>query len=318
VRRRTILRMTAALAAAALIGIAGGCSGASSSPPAAAEAVSPAAPESHTSASIAPTAAPDHPRVYPWLASHDPADAVAVRIARPAGCENTVEEAGSFGDWLRHLPLRKGTLPVRLFDGSLKANQDAHVAVVDIDTGTRNLQQCADSLIRLRAEHLFAAGRAADIHFDFTSGDRVEFARWVAGFTPVVRGSSVTWSRGQPREPSHATLRAYLDVIFQYAGTRSLARELQPVGDIHDMRIGDIFITPGSPGHAVIVVDMIVAGGGHGGRKLFMLAQGYMPAQDIHVLKNPAAGASPWYDLEFGDTLRTPEWTFSRTDLRRF
>jgi hypothetical protein len=50
---------------------------------------------------------------------------------------------------------------------------------------------------------------------------------------------------------------------------------------------------------------------------VFLLAQGYMPAQSVHVLKNPAS-ASPWYALDFGAELRTPEWTFRRTDLRRF
>ena len=44
-----------------------------------------------------------------------------------------------------------------------------------------------------------------------------------------------------------------------------------------------------------------------------------MPAQDMHVLRNPAAGNdNPWYGLDFGETLRTPEWTFKSTDLQRF
>jgi hypothetical protein len=308
-----------------------GCSPATS-PPAAPEtassavATAAAAPGSGERAAAAPTgeraaAAPDPSdsaqRVgYAWLTAYDPASAVAARFARPANSVSTAEEAGSFGDWLRHLPLKKGNPPVLLFDGRPKANQAGHAAVVDIDTGTRDLQQCADSIIRLRAEYLFAAGRAAEIHFNFTSGDRVDFKRWLAGETPVARGNAVTWTRGQPREASHAVLRKYLDVIFEYAGTQSLAKELRPVPSVRDMRIGDVFITPGSPGHAVIVVDMAAQAGG--GRKFFMLAQGYMPAQDMHVLWNPSAADTAWYDVDFGDTLRTPEWTFSRTDLRRF
>ena len=44
-----------------------------------------------------------------------------------------------------------------------------------------------------------------------------------------------------------------------------------------------------------------------------------MPAQQMHVLKNlPDADASPWYRLDFGDRLLTPEWVFPRDSLRRW
>ena len=52
--------------------------------------------------------------------------------------------------------------------------------------------------------------------------------------------------------------------------------------------------------------------------KVFLLAQSYMPAQDIHILKSFDNYISPWYKLDFGDTLNTPEWTFTRGDLYRF
>ena len=55
------------------------------------------------------------------------------------------------------------------------------------------------------------------------------------------------------------------------------------------------------------------------GDNVFLLVQSYMPAQDVHVLRNPAKGpADPWYDTNFGEALRTPEWTFARSTLRRF
>ena len=90
------------------------------------------------------------------------------------------------------------------------------------------------------------------------------------------------------------------------------------------MRIGDFFIQGGFPGHAVIIVDMAEAiepktGGGR--RKYFLLAQSYMPAQDMHVLRNPA-GESPWYAFDTGEAdresresgspvaVRTPEVEF--------
>lgn len=48
-----------------------------------------------------------------------------------------------------------------------------------------------------------------------------------------------------------------MDIIFAYAGTLSLENELIPV-DLSDMEIGDVFIQGGSPGHAVVVVDIAV------------------------------------------------------------
>lgn len=86
---------------------------------------------------------------------------------------------------------------------------------------------------------------------------------------------------------------------------------------IQDMQPGDVFIKGGSPGHAVIVVDM--ATDVKTGKKMFMLAQSYMPAQEIQVLKNPNNSLlSPWYSLDFGDNLETPEWDFTSKELKRF
>src|SRR5262245_19513806 len=71
---------------------------------------------------------------------------------------------------------------------------------------------------------------------------------------------------------------------------------------------GDVFIQAGYPGHAVIVVDVAKDRQGH---KVFLLAQSYMPAQDMQILRNPELRAlGPWYDANFGAILRTPEWTF--------
>jgi hypothetical protein len=96
-----------------------------------------------------------------------------------------------------------------------------------------------------------------------------------------------------------------------------LSRELQPVDNVSDMRIGDVFIKGGFPGHAVIVVDM--AANPTTGKKVFLLAQSYMPAQDVHILRNPANPKSnPWYELAFGERLHTPEWTFTAKELKRF
>jgi hypothetical protein len=254
---------------------------------------------------------------YPWLAKYDSSASVTARIPEPAKFHRLQSVPGDFADWCRRLPLRPPGTPVKLFDGRPSPSQDNHAAVIDIDTGTRDLQQCADAVIRLRAEYLYSVNRFEDIHFNFTSGDRADFTKWAAGDKPSVKGSTVAWVRGAAPGTGHASFRSYLDMVFTYAGTVSLAKELKPVEKIEDMQVGDVFIHPGSPGHAALVIDVAMQPGA--GKRIFLLAQGFMPAQDIHILKNLKDPAlSPWFATDFGDKLETPSWTFEKTDLMRF
>ena len=83
------------------------------------------------------------------------------------------------------------------------------------------------------------------------------------------------------------------------------------------IQIGDVFILGGFPGHAVLVVD--VCENKSTGEKLFLIQQSYMPAQEIHVLKNlNNSEISPWYSVNFSGDLETPEWTFTKEQLMRW
>jgi hypothetical protein len=268
-------------------------------------------------AALAAIAAAPSGAAYPWLSSYDPAQSIENRIPVPAGYERLTISTGGFGDWLRHLPLKPGTPEVLLYNGQKKANQGAHAAVVDIDVGSQDLQQCADAIIRFRAEFLYSQDRYEDIRFRYTNGDEVDFRHWIDGNRPVFRNNSVVWVKLEAADISYANFRKYLDNIFQYAGSMSLNQELVPVKDPASVNIGDVFIKPGSPGHAVLVVDL--ACDSRTGQKIFLLAQSFMPAQNVHLLKNPqSTRLSPWFEAEFGSTLVTPEWQFSRSELRRF
>jgi hypothetical protein len=253
---------------------------------------------------------------YSWLSSYDTKETIASRIPAPQGFGREPAATGSFSEWLRNLPLKKGTPPVHLFDGRLKGNQSAHAAVVEIDTGSKDLQQCADAVMRLRAEFFYARKDNANIHFQFTSGDVAAFTKWAEGFRPNVNGNRVSWTKNAASDGSYSSFRAYLNTVFTYAGSASLSQEMLK-RELRDLRAGDVFIEGGYPGHAVIIVD--TAKDPRSGRRLFLLAQSYMPAQEVHILRNPADGAlSPWYDANVGSTLRTPEWTFKPEHLRRF
>lgn len=250
---------------------------------------------------------------YPWSDGLASAGTLETAILPPPGFARVAAESGSFGAWLRGLPLKPSGAPVLLFNGKEKPRQDAHTAVLAIDTGTRDLQQCADAIMRLRAEWLFAAERFDDIAFNFTEGGRVPFSRWAKGERPNPSGK--TWKKSAAADKSYASFRKYMDNVFAYAGTASLEKELNSAST-PDLQIGDVFIKGGFPGHAVLIADL--AEHAVTKAKRFLLIQSFMPAQEMHVLKNPANGdGSPWYAPPDGD-LVTPEWTFALGSLKRW
>jgi hypothetical protein len=79
------------------------------------------------------------------------------------------------------------------------------------------------------------------------------------------------------------------------------------------LQVGDVFIQGGSPGHAILVVDMVQSANG---TKLMLLAQSYMPSQEFHVLLG-FTNLSPWYPVPLAE-LETPEWRFPAGSLRHF
>lgn len=237
-------------------------------------------------------------------------------IPTPAGFEREQAESSSFTYYLRNLELKEDKT-VLLYNGLEKDNQDAQYAVIKMDVGNKDLQQCADAVIRLRAEYLYGQKMYDKIHFKFTSGENAEYTAYANGSRPVVIQNSVRWHESVAKKDfGYKIFRKYLDMVFTYAGTLSLNGELHKIMP-EEIQPGDVFIQTGYPyGHAVIVVDVAVNKAT--GRKAFMLAQSYMPAQEIHILKNPEKNNDPWFYDNFGRELVTPEWTFKAIDLKRF
>lgn len=229
---------------------------------------------------------------------------------------NRVDESEeSFGAFLRNLPLKpKGSL-VTFYNGEQKSNNYVYDAVVDLPIGKRDLHQCADAVMRLRADYLYAQKRYDDIHFNFTNGFTAEYSRWKNGERISVNGNTVKWRSGAQASASPESYWKYLEMVFAYAGTASLEKELTSIST-EEANIGDVFIQGGFPGHAVIIVDKCQHQ--ETGEVLVALAQSYMPAQEIQVLLNPNSKAhTVWYNLK-NEELNTPEWTFTKNDLKRF
>ena len=241
---------------------------------------------------------------------------IQTRFIPPAGFQRTIADTNSFGNYLRHLPLKQQGAEVKYFNGDTKRNYNVYEAVVDLPIGKRDLHQCADAIMRLRAEYLFEQKRYTEIHFNFTNGFRVDYSEWQKGKRIVVNGNKVSWRQKSSPSNSYTDFWKYLEIIFSYAGTLSLEKELKSIS-MDELEIGDVFIQGGSPGHAIIVVDMAIDKGTK--EKIFLLAQSYMPAQELQILSNPNnLDWSPWYSSNIGQKLKTPEWTFKNTDLKRF
>lgn len=234
----------------------------------------------------------------------------------PKGYERISVEENNFGEFLRNSKLEKYGEKVKYYNGKTKNKESVYDSVFDVDIGDRDLHQCADAVMLLRAEYLYQNERYDEISFEFVNGFKAEYSKWRMGYRINVGENSCSYYKGAQPDNSYSTFRDYMDLVFAYSSTLSLEKELKSV-DINDMQIGDVFIKGGSPGHCVIVVDM--AQNKSTGEKVFMLAQSYMPAQQTQLLINPNdKNLSPWYSLDFGDTLNTPEWTFTKDQLKRF
>ncbi len=229
-------------------------------------------------------------------AASDPDDNPYTHIAAiplPTGFERDTFNMDPFAGFLRNTLLKKDKT-VYLFNGTPKFNQSAQFAVLNISVGNKDLQQCADAVMRVRAEFLFAQKKYEQIIFYDNDNTAYQF------LPPYTRNN----------------FTGYLNRVFGMCGSASLSKQLKPVVDFSKIQPGDVLIRGGFPGHAVLVMDVAKNAAG---KRIYLLAQSYMPAQDIHVLKNPMnENLSPWYELNENDIIQTPEYTFYRNELKRW
>ena len=242
---------------------------------------------------------------------------ILTRVNVPEGYDRIQSESeeDQFADFVRNYPLKEFDEPVLLYNGREKGNQKAHIGVFQLPIENEDLQQCADSVMRMYAEYYWTTEQYDRISFHLSDGFEVSYVKWREGYRVGFENDKPYWYKKAGYDDSYDTFVKYMRIVFAYAGTASMAALETEDTALSDLKVGDVFIKGGSPGHVVMVVDVCE---NDEGKKAFLIAQGYMPAQEFHVLKNPLHADDPWYyEEEITYPLRTPEYTFEEGSLKR-
>jgi hypothetical protein len=233
-------------------------------------------------------------------------DNVLSRFKTPAGYTRQEVAAGSFAYWLQNLPLKPVGTKTKTYNGAIARTDVYTAAVVDISVGKYDLQQCADAVMRLRGEYLYQQKKYKAISFNFVSGFKCDYVHYADGY----RYLNNKWVLTAKKDYGYNNFLKYMNLVLSYASTLSLEKELDPVQNPSDVKIGDVFIHGGSPGHCFIVMD-VIENAEH--KKQFLLAQSFMPAQNIQVLQF----GSPWFSMDKPSGIAYGELINARY-LRRF
>ena len=221
---------------------------------------------------------------------------VLERFDAPLGYSRVSVSNNPFGEYLRTLMLKPEGSLAQFYNGKTKPNNNIYVSVVDMPISDKNLQTSTDSVMRLISEYLYQTKNYDKIAFH-ADNEKLSFTDFAQ------------------KDFSRPNFDQYMDFVMERVSTPSFCADLKSV-PLHDIKVGDVFVQNTQPnGHAVIVVDLVE---NIKGEKLFLLAQGFQPAQEIQILANPNRDdLNPWYQLKEGELL-TPEWRFMTSDLMRF
>lgn len=248
----------------------------------------------------------------------DPSITSVGKIPLPAGYNRLQVNDQSYAAWLRKILLRRQNI-VCMYNKRPIANQFGHYAVLDISTGQRDLQQCADAIMRLKAEYLFSISAYEQINFIASDKTVFNFKEFAKGQRYALRGRSMTTFQSHIDNScyTHPCLMQFLECVFRYCSTYTLQLQTTTKNDFSSILPGDMLVKGGSPGHAMIVLD--VAKNTANSKIIYMLGQGFMPAQNIHIVKNPGnLSLGPWYEVNDTKKIITPGYIFEKSQLRKW
>ena len=237
------------------------------------------------------------------------------RVLTPEGYKRIKSKKGSFDAFLRNYKLKPDGSPVLLYNGNEKGNQSAHIAVFKLPIENEDLQQCADTIMRVYGEYYYKNKAYNKITFPLGTGFVADFDKWRKGYAISINGNSISWVASSRNNSSYDSFKRFMRIVFAYSGTLNMDNASKKI-TLSEARVGDIFIRGGSPGHVVMIADICKNAEG---KKAYLLAQGYMPAQEFQILKNPLHEENPWYyEDEIKYPLKTPEYSFEEGSLRRY
>ena len=140
--------------------------------------------------------------------------------------------------------------------------------------------------------------------------------KYADGYRPRINGNNVRFHKTASQNHSKENFYKYLNLIYMYSGTLSLYNELLKINDVSNLKIGDMLIKGGSPGHIVMICDEAIKANGD---KIYLLFQGNTPAQSVHLVKNlEDTTMSPWYHLEKDAVISVSNYTFYNSKFVRF
>ena len=134
------------------------------------------------------------------------------RYSVPKGFQRENYNQNEFGNFLQNLQFKNfGTL-VKYYNGKEKPVNNVYNAVIDLPIGNKDLHQCADATMRLRADYLYQQKLYDEISFNYLSDGKPR------KFTDFSNG-----------DYSPENYWKYLENVFSYANTASLKNQLKLV-----------------------------------------------------------------------------------------
>jgi len=167
----------------------------------------------------------------------------------PEGYARIMPEPGSFGEFIQSQPISSDNNIYMHYGSILKSNE--HIGILKNYQDVHEFEQCADLIMHMVADYNASKNRT----------------------------TTFTTSKKNKKTGTNTTRMLY--DWYVHCNTESLMyHDTEPVS-LNDVMPGDLLlITDTSPGHVVIIIDVVKKGE----KVKVALAQGHMPAMSCHIV----------------------------------